>query len=66
METQLKQEWYTVDELQRWLRLGRSKTYELIQSGEIPSYRIGRTLRVKRQDVEAWLEHNKRLSGDPR
>jgi excisionase family DNA binding protein len=58
METQVEQEWYTVDELQRWLRLGRSKTYELISSGEIPSYRIGRVLRIRRQDVEAWLEKN--------
>jgi putative molybdopterin biosynthesis protein len=61
METQEKQEWYTVDELQRWLRLGRSKTYELIQRGEIPSYRIGRILRIRRQDVEVWIEQNKRL-----
>jgi putative molybdopterin biosynthesis protein len=61
VETQEKQEWYTVDELQRWLRLGRSKTYELIQRGEIPSYRIGRILRIRRQDVEVWIEQNKRL-----
>jgi excisionase family DNA binding protein len=61
MDTEEKQEWYTVDELQRWLRLGRSKTYELIQRGEIPSYRIGRILRIRRQDVEVWIEQNKRL-----
>ncbi len=66
MESTFKQEWYTVDELQRWLKLGRSKTYELIQSGEIPSYRIGRILRIRRQDVEAWLEQNKYLAGGAR
>jgi excisionase family DNA binding protein len=59
METRVKQEWYTVDELQQWLRLGRSKTYELIHTGEIPSYRIGRILRIRREDVEVWLEHNR-------
>jgi excisionase family DNA binding protein len=61
MKTQVEQEWYTVDELQQWLRLGRSKTYELIQRGEIPSYRIGRILRIRRQDVEVWIEQNKCL-----
>jgi excisionase family DNA binding protein len=64
MKTEAEQEWYTVDELQRWLRLGRSKTYELITSGEIPSYRIGRVLRIRRQDVEVWLEKNSNEAGE--
>ena len=51
-------EWLTVTELQGWLGLGRSKAYELVQTGEIPSYRIGRILRIRRKDVEAWLEEN--------
>ena len=56
--TQIEQEWLTVNDFQCWLGLGRSKSYELIQTGEVPSYRIGRVLRVRRQDVEAWLETN--------
>jgi len=57
-------EWFTTDELIRWLGLGRTKTYELLRSGEIPSYRIGRVRRIRRQDVEAWLERNRYQSGD--
>ena len=52
-------EWYSPDELWRWLGLGRTKTYELLQSGEIPSYKIGRVRRIRRQDIEEWLERNK-------
>lgn len=52
-------EWYSPDELWRWLGLGRTKTYELLQSGEIPSYKIGRIRRIRRQDIEAWLEQNR-------
>lgn len=52
-------EWYSPDELWRWLGLGRTKTYELLQSGEIPSYKIRRILRIRRRDVEAWLEQNR-------
>lgn len=52
-------EWYSPDELWRWLGLGRTKTYELLQSGEIPSHKIGRVRRIRRQDIEAWLERNR-------
>ena len=46
----------TVAELQRLLSLGRTKTYELIASREIPSYKIGNAVRVRRQDVEEFLD----------
>jgi excisionase family DNA binding protein len=35
-------------QLQAWLGCGRTKTYELLQTGEIPSYRVGRLVRVRR------------------
>jgi excisionase family DNA binding protein len=54
-----RKEWFTTDELIRWLRLGRTKTYELLRTGEIPSYKIGRVRRIRRGDVEAWLERNR-------
>jgi excisionase family DNA binding protein len=54
-----EKEWWTITELHDWLGLGRSKAYELIQSGEIPSHRIGRVIRVRRQDVEEWLQNNR-------
>lgn len=52
-------DWYSPDELWEWLGLGRTKIYELLRSGEIPSYKIGRVRRIRRQDIEAWLERNK-------
>lgn len=57
-------EWYSPDELWRWLGLGRTKTYELLQSGEIPSYKIGRVRRIRRRDIEAWLERNRSFPRD--
>jgi excisionase family DNA binding protein len=51
-----QKEWFDTDELVRWLGLGRTKTYEMLRSGEIPSYKIGRIRRIRRQDIEAWLE----------
>ena len=50
------QEWLTVEELRGWLGLGRTKAHDLVAKGEIPSYKIGRLRRVRRADVERWLE----------
>ena len=52
-------DWYSPDELWQWLGLGRTKIYELLRSGEIPSYKIGRVRRIRRRDLEAWLERNR-------
>ncbi|MDQ5827224.1 MAG: helix-turn-helix domain-containing protein [Chloroflexota bacterium] len=65
LEAEVEQkEWFTTDELVRWLGLGRTKTYEMLRSGEIPSYKIGRVRRIRRQDVEAWLESNRFRPGE--
>jgi prophage regulatory protein len=45
-------------EVARLLGIGRSKTYELIARGELPSLRIGRLVRVPRHALEQWIaEH---------
>ena len=51
-----KQEWMSPEELRSWLGIGRTKCYELLSHGDIPSYRIGSLRRIKRADVERWLE----------
>jgi len=37
------------------LGIGRSLTYELIASGEIPSVRLGRCIRVSVESLQRWL-----------
>jgi excisionase family DNA binding protein len=49
-------EWVTIAEVQRILGLGRTKTYGLVSTGEIPAVRIGRVLRVNREELNRWLE----------
>ena len=44
-----------VNEVADALSLGKSKAYELVASGEIPSIRIGRAVRVRPEDVRQWL-----------
>ncbi len=51
-----KHEYLKVPEVAGVLRIARSRAYELVGSGEIPSIRIGRSVRVNRRELDAWLE----------
>jgi putative molybdopterin biosynthesis protein len=44
------------EDVQRILRIGRSKVYEMIARGELPVIRIGRVVRVPRRELEHWIE----------
>ena len=38
------------------LGLSRTKTYALMASGELPTLRIGRSIRVPRAALQKWIE----------
>lgn len=42
-DSQDRDEWMTVIEMQEYMRASRNKAYDLIWSGEINSYRPGRS-----------------------
>ncbi len=44
------------EELARFLGLSRGYTYQLLSTGLIPSVRIGRLRKVRRADVDAFVE----------
>ena len=37
--------------------IGRSKVYELLASGELPSIRIGGSVRVPVDALRQWIDH---------
>ena len=55
----------SAEELGQWLMLGRTRTWELLAGGEIPSYKIGRLRRIAKADVLRYLESCKYTPGDP-
>jgi len=56
MDTQGTKEWMRVPEAAELLGLPRTRTYELIQRGELPAVRIGeRSIRVNRRELERFL-----------
>ena len=44
-----------VEELMPVLSVGRNTAYELVRSGQISSFRVGREYRVPRDAVEVFL-----------
>lgn len=58
------QEWLRVREVADLLELPRTRTYELIQRGELPAVRIGeRSIRVHRAELERFLLEQRRVAG---
>lgn len=49
-----------VSEAAEMLGLSRSKIYEMAAAGVIPSVRMGRALRIPREDLLAWIARNTR------
>ncbi|MGH2378796.1 MAG: helix-turn-helix domain-containing protein [Candidatus Limnocylindria bacterium] len=47
-----------VEEVARALALGRSKVYELIASGELPSLTIGSARRVPAEALHRWIDEH--------
>ena len=46
----------TLEETARFLRLGRTTTHTLIKRGELPSVRIGHSLRIPTAALRKWIE----------
>lgn len=50
----------TVEEAARYLRISRGKAYAMAASGELPTVRMGRSIRVRRDRLEGWLDARSR------
>lgn len=59
-----QQEWMSPKELRVWLGIGKTKYYEILSRNEVPSYRVGKLRRIRRSDVERWLDGQRSTSED--
>ena len=50
----------TIPEVADLLKLSRAQVYALTARGDIPSVRIGRSVRVRRDRLEHWLDRQER------
>jgi putative molybdopterin biosynthesis protein len=53
---------YTTEEIAKLLKISKLTVYDLIKKGELPSYRVGKQMRVDDSDLEAYKNHSKSRS----
>ncbi len=53
----LQPEWLTVEQVADWLQVSTKTIRRYIEDGSLPAVNLGgRAIRIRRQDLEAWLE----------
>lgn len=50
---------YTTEEIAQLLKISKLTVYDLIKKGELPSYRVGKQMRVDASDLEAYKQRMK-------
>jgi excisionase family DNA binding protein len=56
----MEKEFLTIKEVSEYLGLKESTLYHHVENGDIPYYRIGRLIRFRKQEVDKWMEGNKK------
>ena len=56
---ELPQEFYTVKELAKLLRVTEMTIYRWVKHRELVAYQIGRVMRFRRDDIEAFLKKHR-------
>ncbi len=56
-------EWLTTDEASRMLGVSVRSVYALIDTGDLPAYRIGSRIRLRAGDVREYLERREKGGG---
>jgi excisionase family DNA binding protein len=51
------------NDVARLLNISRAFAYQLMRQGEIPTVRIGNAVLVRREDLLAYIDHNRRDFG---
>lgn len=59
---------YTTEEIAQMLKISKLTVYDLIKKGELPSYRVGKQMRIDAADLEAYKQRMRSpaAQGQPR
>ena len=48
----------TIQEVSEYLKLSDTKIYQLARRGEIPCTKIGKSVRIRKEQLDVWLASN--------
>ena len=49
----------TIDELASYLKIPKSTLYKIVREGKLPSQKIGRHWRFRKEAIDRWLEETR-------
>ncbi len=52
---------WTVKQVAFYLRVNPKTVYELVNSGELPGFKVGGSWRFKKTDIKQWVDEKKNL-----
>jgi len=50
----------TISQVAKYLQISEVTTYRLVQDNKIPAFKVGRGWRVKKEDLNEFIEKQKR------
>ncbi len=50
----------TIEECSHYLQISRTHAYQLAAEGKLPTIRLGRSVRIRRDRLAAWIEQQSR------
>lgn len=53
------QETFTAEEVAKLLKITKNTVYEIVKRGELPSYKVGKKLRIDKVDVDEYINNQK-------
>ncbi|HQQ88558.1 MAG TPA: helix-turn-helix domain-containing protein, partial [Smithellaceae bacterium] len=56
MQEEQENKLLTISDISEYLNIKEKTVYAKVESGEIPHYRIGRLIRFRLEDIDAWLD----------
>jgi excisionase family DNA binding protein len=52
--------WLTLEQIAEYLQMSTSSIYKMAQAKKIPSYKVGRQWRFKKEEIDKWVEKKKK------
>ena len=55
----------TIEEISAYLRIPRSTLYKLVREGKVPSKKVGRHWRFRKEAIDRWLDETRAVEPKP-
>ena len=54
----------TIQELSDYLKISKSTLYKIVREGKVPSQKVGRHWRFRKEAIDRWLEETRAEKSD--